>query len=312
MESILVLMSDESLNGNLGPATKLFYLPKVQKPVVYDEDLDWKISAQRFVDTYSEKYLPPVSHENIDWAKYLPKELLSPKPIVEEDGMNEYECAFDVVLDCLSQCLHRHKRKRFLAEKAIELVEKHKITKVLHFGRGLVYFPDLLERFLNVQKEMKAEIHQDDLACMFARCIEHKPEDTHARQSIKHLIAFKGDQSIEIKLLPGRYPIDNELYELIRWENVQDSYYDATMELTSYVYTHQDIVKKEDSGLYTGFRDAYHALLYGGAEHLQALIVRWDLFGDEDCTVEAAREFFHLAPDCSIDIVKNLVNKKSM
>lgn len=68
-----------------------------------------------------------------------------------------------------------------------------------------------------------------------------------------------------------------------------------------------DVVAKERNNKYTGFRDAYHCLLYGDAGKLQALIVRWDLWGD-DCTTDATRQFFNLDNDCPLSVVKDCVN----
>lgn len=214
----------------------------------------------------------------------------------------------DEVCSLLANCLHRNKRTRPQLERAVELIEDYKLTNFTHFVHGLVHFPDLLERFLTVQKNKGAIIEDNDLACMFARCIEHHSGDTFAHESIKHLLDFKGDREIEMKLLPGKYPIDSELYDMIRKEKVRDSYYDATQQCQYFVYAHKDIVTQEKER-YTGFRDSYHSLLYGETEHLQALIVRWDLWGD-DCTADAAREFFGLSPECPIEAVKANVNKK--
>lgn len=344
MESILDLMSDDSLVGSLGQSTKtttydnsypvsnpeiLNYFQAYQKAFFDESKIKNTYDKPRRQPIYVESPLPEMSDPFLD--EKLPefwKDLLNPKesskleeipdsweslsesenniceikPYTIEENMHEKVC------ELLANCIYRNKRTRLQLEQAVELIEDYKLTGFVHFIHGLVHFPDLLERFLNVQKNIGTIIQDHDLACMFARCIEHRPEDTFANDSIKHLLNFKGDKSIEMKLLPGKYHIDTELYDIISKENVHDSYYDATQSYQYFVYTHKDIVAQEKDR-YTGFRDAYHCLLYGEIEHLQALIVRWDLWGD-DCTADAAREFFNLSSDCPIEAVKSHVHKK--
>lgn len=227
--------------------------------------------------------------------------------------LSPVEKAYDKSSQLLSKCLFRNNRTRENAENAIQLIEQHSLSNFGHLTHGLVCFPDLLERFLKSQRQNVAVIADEDLAAMVSRCIEHQPTDTYGAESLNHLLQFKeatGLLALEIKLLPGKYQIDNELYTLANSHNIHDSYYDATMECQPFVYTHPDVVIKEQSGKYTGFRDAYHCLLYGDSPHLQALIVRWDLWGD-DCTADAARAFFKLADDCPIQAVQANVNKFS-
>lgn len=218
--------------------------------------------------------------------------------------------AHDEASQLLSKCLFRKNMTREDAEHAIKLVEEHSLGDFGHLIHGLVCFPDILDRFLQVQRKTGSLISEDDLASMIARCIEHSPSETYGLESLKYLLTFKGDLTVEIKLLPGKYNIDDELYELAKSHNVHDSYYDAVMNCESLVYVHADVVAKEKSGKYTGFRDAYHSLLYGGPEHLQALIVRWDLWGD-DCTADAAREFFKLNDECPLQPLMARVNEYS-
>lgn len=221
----------------------------------------------------------------------------------------------------LSKCLFRKNMTREDAEHVIKLVEEHSLGNFDNLIHGFVCFPDILDRFLQVQRKTGSLISEDDLASMIARCIEHSPSETYGLESLKYLLTFKGDLTVEIKLLPGKYNIDNELYELAKSHNVHDSYYDAytshgdvrlqtVINCESLVYVHSDVVTKEKSGKYTGFRDAYHALLYGDNEHLQALILRWDLWGD-DCTADAAREFFKLNEECPLQPLMTRVNEYS-
>lgn len=228
---------------------------------------------------------------------------------VEGDDNSAYDDAHKLLLDCL----HREKRSNEQhyekAERAMKFISKYSLTDFGNYCRGLVYFPKLLQKFLQIHREKGALIADDDLGSMFCRCIEHQPEDTFMKESLEHLIEFKGDRKLEIKLLPGKYSIDQELYDFVKNHDVQDRYYDAAMNAESIKYEHIDVVAKEIAKSYTGFRDAYHALLYGGKEHLQSLIVRWDLWGD-DRTADAAREFFNLDIGCQIEPVKARINTK--
>lgn len=218
-----------------------------------------------------------------------------PSSLIRENDIDE-------AYTLLSQCLHRSKRTYEKAERAVHIILLHKLTDINLYCRGLVHFPDLLKKYL----EAGALISTNDLVSMFCRCIEHDNLGTWAYESIHQLIEYKGDSEIEIKLLPGKYTIDTQLYSIARSHGVHDTHYDNSL---SSEYLHQDVVAKELTGLYTGFREAYHILLYAGVNHLQSLIVRWDLWGD-DCTADAARQFFNLSENCPIDVVKSHVNRK--
>lgn len=280
MESILQLMTDDTFNGSLDNATQ---------SIAYFDCLPVSTRYQ-----YREDY-PVISPSRYRYVEDYPND--------PEEEAHDHICIL------LSECLHRQSRTREKAERAIELIEQYNLTNLNHYIICIVHFPDLLERLLAVYIKMGVDIHNDILARMFARCIEHRPEEDLS-SSMAHLLSFSDGRHIEIKLLPGKYTIDKELYEVAKKCNVGDSYYDATEDNEPFVYTHLDIVAKEKSGHYTGFRDAYHCLLYGDCDKLQALIVRWDIWG-EDCTTDAAREFFSLDADCPIDIVIECVNAHS-
>lgn len=296
--------------GQLGDWELSAFLPHEKQHPLYHEEKEHlsQLNIQRdpFADELLNEYRKQSDHNVTTCSdNSIPdnwESLVSPTDL--------YDDAMDEACQALGQCRHRKNRTRELAEKAVKLIEEYKLTKIGIFCRGLVHFPDLLERFLRVQKEKDAQVDEDDLACMFARCIEHRADDTFAAESVKHLLAFKGDQTLELKLLPKKYSIDTALYEFVRQANVRDSYYDATQLCEHFFYAHPDVVAKERSGRYTGFRDAYHCLLYGDVGHLQALIVSWDLWGD-NCTADAAREFFGLSEGCPIEAVKAHINKKS-
>lgn len=290
--------------------------PWYTRPWYYEDDLytpgstDNKLLVEqlslRAHELFDERYaFDTETTQGLELLDEMRRDTEKRKYTPEEDA-HEEACML------LSQCLHRKNRTREKMERAVTLIEQHYLSNFTHYVRGLVCFPDLLDRFLAVQKAKGATISDDDLGCMFARCIEHGPDDTYGLDSIKHLLTFKGERKLEIKLLPRKYKIDSELYELVHQQNVQDSYYDATENCECFVYTHMDVVAKEQSGeygQYTGFRDAYHCLLYGDDRHLQALIVRWDLWGD-DCTADAAREFFDLEKGCPIHVVTARVSQR--
>ena len=216
-----------------------------------------------------------------------------PGPFKKKDPSNK-------VNKLLSQCLHRDKRTSVKAERAMEIIRKNNLVGFDFYRRGLVYFPHLLNEFLKIHRARGVIISDDDMASMFSRCIESRIDE-----SMDILLEHHGNRDLEIKLLPGKYPIDEVLYQKAKTHNIIDKYYDAALEGMSIPYAHPDIIIKTN----TDFRDAYHILLYGDNKHLQSLIVRWDLWGD-DSTTEAAREFFGLPFGASIESAKHCVNKR--
>ena len=219
----------------------------------------------------------------------------------------EREKVFDDANVLLHECLCRKTRTREKAEKAVSIIKQYIITEYYEpHCRGIVYFPDLLHELLMFYREHGILISEDDLGSMFARCVEQRTDETFATESIKHLLEFKGNKIVEIKLLPGKYIIDSELYEHVKIHGVRDSYYDAGEPIK---YQHHNILIRGRSNRYTGYRDAYHILLYGEKEHLQSLIVSWDVWG-EDCTIDAACDFFKLGPRCPIEIIQARINDK--
>ena len=224
-----------------------------------------------------------------------------PSPVsVDYSPLNERQRAYDKACSLINGRNTTYQEAR----EAVTIIQKYRLTEFYLSCRVFVYFPDLLKEFLDVQKKEGGLIAYDDLGAMFCRCIEQQMPE-----SMRYLNDYKGDLELEIKLLPGKYTIDDALYQTAKEHLVRDTYYDNTLNNTPYTYSHLDLVAKERSGSYVGFRDAYHILLYGGLNHLQSLIVRWDLWGD-DCTGDAAREFFKLSNDCPISAVKSHVNRK--
>jgi len=224
--------------------------------------------------------------------------------------LSSHEC-FDIQNDpydeacaLLIECVANNHTNKSKAERAIEIIEKHSLTKFKHIICCLVYFPDLLFRFLCIQKRINCIVDSNTLSSMFAMCIQHPLDHTvTANLSVSHLLLFRDSGPLEIKLLPIKYPIDEELYQLVRLEHIYDRYYDG---LTTDYY-HSDLVVKSKSGSYISFHDAYHCLLYGTKQHLQALIVYWDIYG-EDITTSAAREFFKLPVHSNISDLQDEVN----
>lgn len=221
--------------------------------------------------------------------------------LFEKDNYHQQVCKL------LEECIYSEDRTYEKAKGAIDIIKTCGLHKFDYYCLGLVYYPDLLEEYLEYQEL----ITEEDLISMFCVCIEHNPDDKFMRASLECLIKYV-THPLEIKLLPGKYTIDNELYSFIKEHGVQDSYYDAVMNAASIKYNHPDIITldKNEPYSYTRFRDAYHALIYGDSLHLQALIVKWDIGGD-DSTTDAARDYFHLGLDCPIDTVKDRVTALS-
>lgn len=256
-----------------------------------------KDDINEIVQDYRKEFAALENYTIQDTEKHVSVEIFRRLQSESLKQLSPTEKATDDACKLLSKFTSSKKRED--AEQALILIEEHSLGNFGHIVRGLVSFPDLLHRFLEVQKQNNLSISEDDLGSMISRCIEHSPFESYSLESLEYLFTFKGESSIEIKLLPGKYTIDNKLYELAKSHKICDSYYDASIDCVSFNYSHIDVVTKEKSGSYCGFRDAYHSLLYGGPNHLQALILRWDLWGD-DCTADAAREFFQLSSDCPI------------
>lgn len=316
MESILNHMCDQSFNGKINDAAKSD--TKNDSCPVFTHNSMYFHQHMMTTPYYNHNLISYTfnSGNSLGSIHYSPQVTI----LTEKDAAYKEACS---LLDkCKSSNGHSDDSKldltRINAEKAINLIETHKLTGFNHSCRNLVYFPDLLERFLQIQRTTGALISEDDIGSMIARCIEVNiskesclSKFNYSAKSLEHLLNFKGELPIEIKLLPKKYEINQELYQIAKIQKVQDSYYDAVLEGNKYTYQHLDVVAKEKLGQYTGFRDAYHCLLYGDKSHLQALIVRWDLWGD-DCTADAAREFYNLDKDCPIQPLIGRINEKTL
>ena len=325
MESILDYMTDKIFIGRIIDAvrTNTFGdISPVLGPPVFSQYMDSsgyddynKVLAPHDISNLLDEVPIIPKYHGLDWFK-----VGTDKTPLAVSNYCSTDDAYDKASSLLQDCMFPNTRTLIGAEAAIELIEEYSLTKFYHICHGLVYFPHILQRFLNVHKDKRDSVETDDISSMIARCIEHDPcnfSRSKAEDSLSHLMSFKEHQMgydlLEIKLLPGKYTIDDELYELANIFNVRDSSYDSIMcgiNRRDVSYQHLDVVASENAGKYTGFRDAYHCLLYGGAKHLQALIVRWDLWGD-DCTADAAREFFNVSSDCPLAPLISHINRKS-
>lgn len=290
MESILVLMNDDALTGKINTATKTVIsndiLP-VLKPwntVLYNDGWSGVTVAS------------------------MPKISLS--TVSAPGNHNCQSDTYNKIYKLLDQGKFRKGLSRERSEEAMALIETYNILGFETVCRGLVYFPDLLQRYLRIHPK----VSDDDLGAMIARCIQHRSDDVFHLESIEYLIKYHASfaKSLEIKLLPLKYPIDIELYNMVREHKIYDSYYDSAMtgHLNNISYTYSDLVVKARERYYVGYRDAYHCLLYGSYSHLQSLILYWDIWGD-DCTGDAARDFFGLDLGAPIEVIKAKVNNKS-
>lgn len=187
-------------------------------------------------------------------------------------------------------------------KSAVEIIHEHGLTGFGHLARGLVSSPYELYLYLEVHRSQNIPIADDDLGAMFAACIEYAPGNVvdadntiFAQASLQHLIDYKGDRELEIKLLPKRYRINDLLYTYIQGQGVRDRYY----EMPNLPYTYPDIVLMRQNHQHVDYRDIYHILLYGSAIHLQSLVVYWDLWHDP-AMMDAGRDFFGLNADTDI------------
>ena len=191
--------------------------------------------------------------------------------------------------------------------ESIELLKKHpglilESDESIRYFRFYVRFPEILSEFLGIdgcscnQKILNFTLSVEDLSAMIARTIEHGwiSSLNMLLKYIKTHHVYEYTQ-IELKLLPGKYKIDQNAYELAKANGICDIYYDQC-ENKRAIYHHTNTYDKEKSGVYSGYRDAYHSLLYGNIEHLRGLLRRWNEWS-KDCTFDAANDYFGLNDD---------------
>lgn len=197
---------------------------------------------------------------------------------------------YDEIASLLHQGVHQGIHDRSAAEKAITLLEKHNFAPEYNFYlivRALVYFPDLLERFLIRRRCMTI----DDYECMVARCIEYKKDEVVSKSDWHHrslylLLQGRPDRDVRLRLLPKR-AINSWLYNKAKAVGIRDKHYEGRQD-GPYNYTID--VTEEITGEYWGYRKTYHLLEYGG-EKRRALLERWRICG-HDCTFQAACDYF--------------------
>lgn len=185
----------------------------------------------------------------------------------------------------LDQCRFERDRTREKAEQAVRIIEDLRPDKKHRFylgERGLVYFPDLLERFLKIRQE----IDLDDYESMVARCIEFKENEEHWHQESLTILLKYLHPGATLRLLPGRYQINRGLYEQAKEKGVRDLYYEGSAE----PYTLKSPEEMDREYLYGGYRAAYHLLLYGGSRRKELL--NWWKIVHYDCTYDAACDYY--------------------
>jgi len=180
-------------------------------------------------------------------------------------------------------------QRRMMCEEAVELLEKYSIDNIQYNIRVLVKYPDLLKRFLHIKD---VALDKSDISPMLSRCVEQS-----LMESCVILIKFIKEKypeySFDLKLTPGPYKLNEQVYEYCKANGYNDPYYDGKMK----EYTCQDMIDKGQTK-YTGYRDAYHLLLYGGKRKQE--IIEWiDRFcyfckkkPKVDCVVEAACDYY--------------------
>lgn len=237
------------------------------------------------------------------------------------------EDAMDAVLELLSECRFTKNRTYPKAAKALALMERFSFTDLYLQHRGLVVYPDLLQRYLKICTELGS----DDFSAMVSRCIEH-PMENWAEPSLDLLLAFykehpdrvrfskysgntkylnNAELSREImqpQIMNTKYSIGIWLYNKAKNAGLVDKYYEATKNGKKIPYTHPGPLKMESDGFgYGGYRHAYHLLQYGGQRRME-LIERWKKWGP-DCTFEAACDFLNLPHEALQERVSYLVGQ---
>jgi len=230
----------------------------------------------------------------------------------------------DNIVSLLADCRFKKNRTRSKAEQAIQLIEKWHYGEIYIIQRGLVVYPDLLDRYLKICKELPS----DDFSSMISRCIENSTDDW-AEPSLDLLLNFYktypekiclspsdyrrlGNPDIpELRnplLLTSKYSIGVWLYDKCKVLGLSDPYLDAKKEGKTIPYTHPGPYLMEKNGIgYGGYRHAYHLLMYGGSRRVE-LITRWKEW-ETDCTFEAACDFFNLPTNSLQCLVENRIHE---
>ena len=205
----------------------------------------------------------------------------------------EIDETFDEIFELLSECRFSINRTREKAEKAIELLEKYykngdNIGPYHTFPRGLIYYPDLLQRYINI-----VNIDDEDLKSMFSRCIETMEDYNESVDILLNYMVKQNIKQLDILLLPGKYPINVVTYNKCKHNNVRDIYYEWSLDKSNIMpeYNHN---LNSNIDYYFGYRNVYHALIYAGNK-CGHFINQWDMW--PDCNTEAAFDFFQIPYD---------------
>jgi hypothetical protein len=162
---------------------------------------------------------------------------------------------------------------RWRAEAALEILEKDGWQDVYVGVRTFVKYPDLLKRLVDVSGFW---LRQDDGRVMVARCIENS-----YLESFKILLPYA--RRGRLYLLWKLKPIDDVLYRIALERGFRDLFYEDAMmrlydsklpgydpadapsvEWLSDTYRGADPKHRNRSGMYTGFRHAWHRFIHGG------------------------------------------------
>lgn len=158
----------------------------------------------------------------------------------------------------------------------------------------IVLYPDLLMRFLRSREYINAR----EYSSAVARCIQHhktaekEPEDWYMH-SLERLLENRGKVvgTIELKIMPGKYPIDKKMYKMTALAGIRDLHYEGKAE--SYMY--KSVKQIEGENLDVGHRDCYHALCYGGSELVEQYIQH--VLKYRNCTIRHAFTDFIGVPE---------------
>ena len=212
---------------------------------------------------------------------------------------------FDVIHEYLHKARFEKENKKDREQwalKAVKICEEHHIGDIYYVIRILVKWPKLLKRYLAICTSLK----KDDLSAMLGRCVEQS-----LLESAQLLIGFTQQKNdylqVELMLLPGRYNINKEIYNICQKEGYNDPHYDAMLKYKQISYDVKTIIQIDSDGNYVGYRHAYHLLLYGGKRKIE--LIQWlekycfhNKIFTPDCTFDAAKDWLG-QPDMKYDDV---------
>ncbi len=162
----------------------------------------------------------------------------------------------------------------------------------------IILYPDILLRFLRSREYVNAR----EYSSAIARCVQHHKtakgeEENWYASSLQHLLKYKEivRGTIELKILPGVYPIDRRLYGEVRNLDIRDRHY----ENEGLPYEYKDVNILDEEGTYVGHRDCYHALSFGD-ELLASKYIKRALEYD-DCTGDAIKDYVGISKEADLN-----------